>query len=175
MAINVAVNTRGRKSLCNSSRTNISPANGALNAAASPAPAPAETRVSLSCIERRGERPIKLPMAPPICTDGPSLPSVNPVPIATAPAKNFTNNNGISLRVVNRFNTSSKFGIPLPLALGAYFLTRPAELTAPRPPRRDKIIHPVLGSWPWSNPERVSRYDSSESKTKLNATATTPA
>ena len=68
----------------------MNPPIGALKTAAMPAPPPAATITLRKAIGAFSQRAICHATEPPICTDGPSGPSGNPLPIATMPANNLT-------------------------------------------------------------------------------------
>ena len=79
---------------CSSSKPKITPARGALKAAASPAPAPATSRFRASSpLWKLWLRcPMPCPAQAPSCTLGPSLPRDIPAPMASTPPAIFATN-----------------------------------------------------------------------------------
>jgi len=115
-----------------SSSTKTAPAIGALNAVASPAPAPAASSTCRSDQLRRQILPIRSAIAAPICTLGPSRPSANPAPIASSPPKNFTGISWAGAGGNSPVSTASTCGMPLPEAGGEKRRTSHAAIaTAP--------------------------------------------
>lgn len=78
------------------------PAEGALNATASPAPDVADWRVRASSTGLRLRRAASAPSTAPICTVGPSRPSTIPDPIARTPPMNFATSTSSALGLVVR-------------------------------------------------------------------------
>ena len=69
-----------------SSKTNITPASGALNAAVIPTAEPTKINLISSVFEPLNNRAIPFPAIPPIWTDGPSGPKDNPPRAVNTPA-----------------------------------------------------------------------------------------
>ena len=100
-----------------SSSTKTNPANGAVNAAVKPAPAPAAW--SRRRLHSSYRSPTAVASAAPMCTVGPSRPSDSPDASASAPAKNLTGRTRRQRMWPPRSSSSSTAGIPLPAASGA--------------------------------------------------------
>ncbi len=130
-AISAAVNTIGVKSRCSSSSTKVTPASGALKAAASPAPAPAAIRVRRRCGRARVSCATAAPRLPPICTLGPSRPSGSPDPIASSPPTNLTGSTRGQGKKRSRCSTALSCGMPLPEALGSARRTSQTLISSP--------------------------------------------
>ena len=82
-------NKIGVNFLCTSSKTNITPAKGALKAAARPAPAPLEIKNLFSIFNLFVILPYKSATVAPNWIDGPSIPRDNPDPMAITPPTNL--------------------------------------------------------------------------------------
>jgi len=98
------------------SRANMEPAMGALKVAAMPAAAPQPTRVRILSAETLRICPMVDPMADPICTMGPSLPTEPPVPMQMAEAKDFITTSRFLMSPLLRATASITSGTPCPLA-----------------------------------------------------------
>ena len=99
---------------------NMHPAIGALNAAASPAAAPAVIIYFTSSGGLFNILPIYFADAPPIWIDGPSLPRENPIRFPSPPPKTFDKSVGTS-SILNFPRISPRIcGIPLPPDNGAH-------------------------------------------------------
>ena len=103
----------------------MKPASGALNAAASPAPAPADRSCGTTDDGTPSTRDVSCAAAAPICTVGPSRPSERPAPMPSTPPTNFTgiSRSARSGRTPSR--TAFKCGMPLPPASGAIRVISP--------------------------------------------------
>ena len=91
-ADSVAIAARSSKRRNSSSNTKMAPASGALNAAASPAPAPAARSARPSAVRSLNKRDQRCPIVAPIWTVGPSRPRAMPTPSASTPPTNLTGN-----------------------------------------------------------------------------------
>ena len=117
--------------LTSSSSTNTPPAIGALNAVASPAAAPAATRMRTSARFRRSAAPTMMAMLPPICTDGPSRPKARPDPMASSPPTYLIGRIRKRPGSVRPSTTASTRGMPLPSACGSTRCTSHAAAVVP--------------------------------------------
>ena len=88
-AVIVDNNTKGEKYLYISSNANITPANGALNAAARPAAPPLDISIFFSTLVHFNFLLTPSPTDAPNCIDGPSLPKDSPEPIDKTPPINL--------------------------------------------------------------------------------------
>ena len=146
-ARNEATKTTCVKLPFSSSRAKISPARGALNAAASPAAAPALMRALRSpspCFTRNQVETMR-PVAPPICTVGPSRPSARPPPMLAAPARNLTGMTRFQWRWRSPRTTDFRSGIPLPAVSGAKRLTSQRPSALPAAPSTSATKSPSAG------------------------------
>ena len=117
------------KSPINSSRTNVTPANGVLNAAASPAAAPVAAPTRRFCLGSPAMPASKEPVAPASCTHGPSRPRLLPPPIWSTPAMNFTHSTRKGTKPKFFQNAAFNCGIPLPAASGQKELSSQPEMS----------------------------------------------
>ena len=111
--------TTPEKLRCSSSRANMTPAKGALKAAAKPALAPAVRRYRSSMRNRPRFRLMPWAVTAPIWIDGPSRPRDNPKPMPTMPPTSFTHKMRSQRRRITPKMTPLTWGMPLPPALGS--------------------------------------------------------
>ena len=114
--ITIGLNAARPKSPRMISRANMEPAMGALKVAAMPAAAPQPTRVLIRSAEILSIWPMLEPIADPIWTMGPSLPTEPPVPIHTADTRHLTKTTRFLIIPLLRVTASMTSGTPCPLA-----------------------------------------------------------
>ena len=120
-AIRVGAMTMADRFLWMASMVNITPAMGALKAAASPAPAPLLIRARFSRLVLFRAFPTPWPVMAPIWTEGPSRPMERPAPMPREVSSSFTRITRAQWVLFSRPSTMPRtWGMPLPPAMGAH-------------------------------------------------------
>ena len=127
----VAMSTSGEKFFVSSSRQKITPASGALKAAARPAPEPAVKRKRSSARERFFPRLTPCPTQAPSCTLGPSRPSDMPAPMASTPPTNFAASTRAHSICMRPKSIPLICGMPLPEHIGSNCTMRQSSQASP--------------------------------------------
>ncbi len=118
-AATVAIKTSGEKLFVISSKQKITPASGALNAAAKPAPEPAVKRNLSSVRGRDHNRLHHCPTQEPNCTLGPSRPRDMPAPMPSTPPMNFSDSTLCAFMRMRPSKIPFTCGMPLPEISGS--------------------------------------------------------
>ncbi len=171
-----ATNITGVKAPCSSSSTNTRPDSGALNAAPRPAPAPAliSARRSPSPILTLKSSDTICPMPEPICTVGPSRPSVKPPPVLSSPPKNFTGSIRFHSGFVSRNRIDFNCGMPLPDACGANRRTSHTPTPPPTAPMASATGRPQCPVWAIAASRQRSACSSATRKADASKPASAP-
>ena len=129
-AISVGAMTMADRFLWMASMVNMTPAMGALKAAARPAPAPLLMRARFSRLVLFRALPMPWPVMAPICTEGPSRPMDSPAPMPREVSRSFTRITRAQWVLFSKPSTMPRtWGMPLPPAMGAQ-RTRAVMITA---------------------------------------------
>ena len=117
------INERDRNSNSKSSIARMTPAMGALNVAAMPAPAPHASSTLRSVAVVENIWPTSEPKAPPVWMIGPSAPNGPPVPMAIAAESGFRMATLASIRLREVSTASMASGMPWPSIFSEPYLT----------------------------------------------------